>query len=137
MNRKEEEQFIKLGNKFAAEMSDLEKSIQERNDEIVELMERRDHLKRLLNGHYDTEDVEDGTAFAEAEDEQPTAFDDLLILFLQENPGSNRAEIEDYFGTYRKDKSFFESLLKRNKSRGTIISEGNSRATVWYATVQK
>jgi len=131
----EEQQFMDLATKFRDELAHIDK-------QIDELTERRNTILHVLYG--ENQDaagiiVEGGEILEEDEEtpEQPSydraTIDKALVKFLKKTPGSSRRNIEGFFTGWNMSSADVERTLKRCKNQGLIVSEGKSRAAVWYA----
>jgi predicted Rossmann fold nucleotide-binding protein DprA/Smf involved in DNA uptake len=132
----EEQQFMELGTKFRDELSHVDK-------QIGELQERREQLLHILYGPGPVlaeESVPEEPALAHSatvvEEPISTALspDSRVLRFIRRNQetGTSRTQINELLSRTGLEQSDIDKLLKRLRTAGKIVSEGNARAARWY-----
>ena len=136
----EEQQFLNLSTKFRDELAHVDK-------QITELKDRRDQLLHLLYGPgpvlADEGGVEEENKLALVHSEDYSVVGDTLVKTTHEErvlrlirknqkDGTSRAQINKALAKYNLSQVEIGNLLKRLRSAGAIVSEGNARAALWY-----
>ena len=116
----DEKKFIELREGFVAELNEL-------NQQLEELMERRNVLVALLDGRL--ENNEPHREFVLDKDQ----LDELVVGFIAVEGPVQRAAISSHFEGEGADPDDIRRALERCKRRGLIKVKGKSKSAVWTA----
>lgn len=119
----DEKKFLELREGFVSELEEL-------NQQMEELMERRNILVALLDGRLENNEVDDTLPSTNPE---KLDIDYALQDFIRSNGSTKREHINDFFTDWNLSQDDIRRALERCKRRGLIKVKGKSRAAVWTA----
>lgn len=135
----EEKQYLALTAKFKAQLNEANDQIALFEAQLEEMKAHRDALKAVLAGEPEPEEdpepevevqVESKTVTDVTEKSLNDHIDKTVASFIKKNPGSSRSDIADNLKALNVED--VSRSLNRMRRRGLVISEGRSRAAVWY-----
>jgi 5'-deoxynucleotidase YfbR-like HD superfamily hydrolase len=129
MATEEEKQFIALRAKFATELEEVWKQLEDIDEQTRQLEARRDKLENMLQGY----DLEEEDEVEEAPTTKPLDLDQAVVQFLTVNPGSMRKQIMEGLEKQGYTRYAVDKSLRRIKVRGLATNRGKTRQTQWYA----
>ena len=116
----DEKKFIELREGFVAELNEL-------NEQLEELMERRNILVALLDGRLENNEPLQEFDYTKED------LDTELVDFVKKHKNVNRSDINNFFAEHDVDGDDVRRALERCKRRGLIKVNGRSKAAVWSA----
>jgi hypothetical protein len=147
MNNKSLERYLVLRNEIQTELIDIDGEMEDCRLRLAQLEENREVLAKALNGEiseatFPDEPVDKVVVTAVVEDKPEVVIEtngngdpslNKLVNFIHNNPGVDRAQINEHFGNTISEVEL-KGLMGRASKRGLIENRGSKRFSQWYFT---